>query len=187
MAPEERSPGEFSQLVTRYLDIKGDAERKRFLDLECGDDEELKASILKEALNLEADTLAVCDLDAETIVSSTPPSSKQGRDSSNSNDTKSAIAVSARPENPRIGTEIGPYRILKVLGEGGFGIVYKAEQLEPVNRMVALKVIKPGMDSAEVIARFEVERQALALMDHPNIARVYDAGTGESGHPYFVM
>jgi serine/threonine protein kinase len=87
----------------------------------------------------------------------------------------------------RLGTQIGPYKLLQQIGEGGFGVVYMAEQLEPVRRKVALKVIKPGMDTRQVIARFEAERQALAVMDHPNIARVFDAGTTESGRPYFVM
>ena len=86
-----------------------------------------------------------------------------------------------------VGTRIGPYKLLQVIGEGGFGIVYMAEQDRPVSRRVALKVIKPGMDSAAVLARFEAERQALAMMDHPNIARVLDAGATDSGHPYFVM
>ena len=86
-----------------------------------------------------------------------------------------------------IDTKIGPYRIREQLGEGGMGIVYVAEQSEPIRRKVALKVIKPGMDSQAVIARFEAERQALALMDHPNIAKVLDAGTTRTGHPYFVM
>ncbi len=82
---------------------------------------------------------------------------------------------------------IGPYRVLEVIGEGGFGVVYHAEQLEPVRRRVALKVIKPGMDSKTVIARFEAERQALAIMEHPTIAKVLDAGLTEQGRPYFVM
>src|SRR5262249_32719705 len=82
---------------------------------------------------------------------------------------------------------VGPYKLLQSLGEGGMGVVYLAEQTAPVRRWVALKIIKPGMDSKEVIARFEAERQALALMDHPNIARVHDAGTTESGRPYFIM
>ena len=83
--------------------------------------------------------------------------------------------------------QIGPYRLLRILGEGGFSIVYLAEQDKPVKRRVALKVIKPGMDTKQVIARFEAERQALALLDHPNIALVFDAGTTEAGLPYFVM
>src|SRR5206468_2121258 len=82
---------------------------------------------------------------------------------------------------------IGRYRLLEKIGEGGFGVVYMAEQQEPVQRKVALKIIKPGMDTREVIARFEAERQAIALMDHPNIARVFDAGATEAGRPYFVM
>ena len=82
---------------------------------------------------------------------------------------------------------IGRYKLLQKLGEGGMGVVYLAEQSQPVSRRVALKIVKPGMDSQEVLARFEAERQALALMDHPNIARVLDAGTTDGGLPYFVM
>jgi eukaryotic-like serine/threonine-protein kinase len=82
---------------------------------------------------------------------------------------------------------IGPYRILRVLGRGGMGLVYEAEQLEPFRRLVAVKVIRHGMDTREVLARFESERQALAVMDHPNIAKALDAGTTEAGLPYFVM
>src|SRR5262249_39435287 len=85
------------------------------------------------------------------------------------------------------GTVIGPYKLMEQIGEGGMGLVFVAEQQEPVRRKVALKLIKPGMDTREVVARFQVERQALALMDHPNIARVLDAGATESGRPYFVM
>ena len=85
------------------------------------------------------------------------------------------------------GTRIGPYKLLQQIGEGGMGVVYMAEQEQPVRRKVALKIIKPGMDSDQVVARFEAERQALAMMDHTNIARVFDAGTTESGRPYFVM
>ena len=85
------------------------------------------------------------------------------------------------------GAMIGRYKIVQVLGEGGFGVVYQAEQTEPVRRMVALKVIKPGMDSRAVVARFEAERQALALMDHPCVAKVLDGGTTPEGRPYFVM
>jgi len=87
----------------------------------------------------------------------------------------------------RPGTMVGPYKLMEEIGAGGFGLVFVAEQQQPVRRKVALKVIKPGMDTREVIARFEAERQALALMDHPNIARVLDAGTTPSGRPYFVM
>jgi serine/threonine protein kinase len=85
------------------------------------------------------------------------------------------------------GKRLGNYKLLQQIGEGGFGIVYMADQDKPVRRKVALKIIKPGMDSEEVVARFEAERQALALMEHPNIARVLDAGATDSGNPYFVM
>jgi WD40 repeat protein/serine/threonine protein kinase len=85
------------------------------------------------------------------------------------------------------GTVIGPYKLLQKIGEGGMGVVYMADQTEPVKRRVALKIIKPGMDTGQVIARFEAERQALAMMDHPNIAKVLDAGTTDSGRPFFVM
>jgi serine/threonine protein kinase/tetratricopeptide (TPR) repeat protein len=91
-------------------------------------------------------------------------------------------AVRERP-----GTVIGPYKLLEQIGEGGFGVVFMAEQAEPVRRKVALKVLKPGMDSRQVVARFEAERQALAIMDHPNIAKVYDGGAAPSGRPFFVM
>jgi serine/threonine protein kinase/Tfp pilus assembly protein PilF len=99
-----------------------------------------------------------------------------------------ALAKASRDQLlERPGGWIGRYKLLSVLGEGGMGIVYLAEQAQPIKRTIALKVIKPGMDSARVIARFEAERQALALLDHPNIAHVYDAGTTEAGRPYFVM
>jgi serine/threonine protein kinase/tetratricopeptide (TPR) repeat protein len=95
--------------------------------------------------------------------------------------------ITDRPITETPGTVIGPYKLLEQIGEGGFGIVFMAEQTAPVKRKVALKVIKPGMDTRQVIARFEAERQALALMDHPNIAKVLDAGATETGRPYFVM
>jgi serine/threonine protein kinase len=86
-----------------------------------------------------------------------------------------------------VGTAIGPYKLIQAIGEGGMGTVWMAQQTAPVKRLVALKVIKPGMDSRQVLARFEAERQAVALMDHPNIARVLDAGATAAGRPYFVM
>ena len=98
------------------------------------------------------------------------PPSTQAADASSSNDV-----------------HIGPYRLIRLLGEGGFGEVHEAEQLHPIRRRVALKLIRPGMESRDILARFETERQALALMDHPHIARVHDAGTSERGLPYFVM
>jgi len=120
-----------------------------------------------ETLRLNTEALAALAADAETIAASAPPQ------------------VSVNLE--RTGDMIGRYQLVNVLGEGGFGTVWRAEQSEPIHREVALKVIKPGMDSREIIARFEAERQALALMDHPNIAGVLDAGTTGNGRPFFVM
>src|SRR5207253_10738028 len=91
------------------------------------------------------------------------------------------------PSTATVGDRIGPYKLLEQIGEGGMGEVWVADQLEPIKRRVAIKVIKPGMDSRSVLARFEAERQALALMNHPNIAKVLDAGTTDDGRPYFVM
>ena len=102
--------------------------------------------------------------------------------------TPSLVAtVAERAGGARPGTVIGPYRLLEEIGEGGFAVVFMAEQQHPVRRRVALKVLKPGMDSKQVVARFEAERQALAMMDHPNIAKVHDGGVTGSGRPYFVM
>src|SRR5579863_6599438 len=101
---------------------------------------------------------------------------------------KATIILSATvlsSENP--GAKIGRYKLLQQIGEGGFGTVWMAEQEQPVRRRVALKVIKLGMDTKEVVARFEQERQALAMMDHPNIAKVFDAGATPTGRPFFVM
>jgi eukaryotic-like serine/threonine-protein kinase len=99
-----------------------------------------------------------------------------------------ALAVTVdNPLREAPGTTIGPYKLLEQIGEGGFGVVFMAEQVRPISRRVALKVLKPGMDTRQVVARFEAERQALALMDHPHIARVFDGGETASGRPYFVM
>ena len=100
-------------------------------------------------------------------------------------DAHAGVAFVPLLESP--GTTIGPYKLLRQIGEGGFGVVYLAEQAEPVRRQVALKILKPGMDTQGVVARFEAERQALAMMDHPNIARVFDGGATPAGRPYFVM
>src|SRR6185369_7824573 len=99
---------------------------------------------------------------------------------------KATIKVDLQPDEA-VGQTLGRYKLLERLGEGGCGVVYVAEQTEPVRRRVALKVIKLGMDTKQVIARFKAEKQALALMDHPNIAKVFDAGATATGRPYFVM
>ncbi|HJT36454.1 MAG TPA: protein kinase [Pirellulales bacterium] len=97
------------------------------------------------------------------------------------------VATVDRPIAEQPGETIGHYKLLEQIGEGGFGVVFMAEQQQPVRRKVALKVLKPGMDTRQVVARFEAERQALALMDHPHIAHVFDGGTTAAGRPYFVM
>jgi serine/threonine protein kinase len=140
------------------------AERSAFLDDVCGDRADLRAEV--EVLLQEHEQLG-------SFLES--PASLP------------AATVDERPVTDRVGTILGPYTLLEQIGEGGFGVVFLAEQSEPVRRKVALKVLKPGMDSRPVIARFEQERHALALMDHPNIARVLDAGATPSGRPYFVM
>jgi len=134
-----------------------------YLDSACGDDSDLRHRV---ELLLEAHAGAESLLDAPAIA-------------------PAATFVSSVPEQP--GTQIGPYKLLQQIGEGGMGTVFVAEQREPVQRMVALKVIKAGMDSKDVIARFEAERQALAMMNHPHIAKVLDAGTTDSARPFFVM
>ena len=145
-------------------------ERARLVATACADDRELRAQV--NAL-LNAHDEAGAFLDSPT-----------GGDEA----ARAAAAQLAASRPPQaLGTPIGPYKLLQVIGEGGFGTVYMAEQDQPIRRRVALKIIKLGMDTKEVIARFETERQALAMMDHPNIAKVLDAGTTESGRPYFVM
>jgi WD40 repeat protein/serine/threonine protein kinase len=151
-------------LFAAALEKPTPAERAAYLEGACGDDHALWARI---------DTLLAAH-EASSGVLDAPPS---------------AITPTAayRPLTEGPGTRVGPYKLLQQIGEGGMGVVYMAEQTEPVRRQVALKIIKPGMDSQQVIARFEAERQALAMMDHQNIARVLDANTTESGRPYFVM
>src|SRR5262249_24924370 len=101
---------------------------------------------------------------------------------------RSAAGTNSRSRDGRyLGTRIGPYLIEELIGEGGMGLVFRAHQEHPVRRTVALKLIRAGMDARDIVARFESERQALALMDHPNVARVFDAGTTEDGRDYFVM
>jgi len=136
----------------------------------CGDDQQLRAQV--HAL------LRAHDEAGEFLASPNGIMSDAAR-------AVAAIAAEEAPEGP--GSRIGRYKLLQSIGEGGFGEVFMAEQEEPIRRRVALKIIKLGMDTKEVIARFEAERQALAMMDHPNIAKVLDAGATESGRPYFVM
>src|SRR5262249_31084452 len=122
------------------------------------------------------------DLDSPSRAPGDPSATSPPADAVATKDIATARRITEGP-----GTRIGLYKLLQPIGEGGMGIVYMAEQEQPIRRRVALKVIKAGMDTDQVVARFEAERQALALMDHPNIARVLDAGATESGRPYFVM
>jgi serine/threonine protein kinase/tetratricopeptide (TPR) repeat protein len=144
---------------------KGSAlERDAYLDQACAGNAELRRAV---------EALLLAHQEASGILEAPPP----GLD----------VSVENRPSTEGVGSPIGPYKLLEQIGGGGMGVVYMAEQLRPVRRKVALKIIKPGMDSGQVIARFEAERQALTMMDHPNIAKVLDAGTTDAGRPYFVM
>src|SRR5262245_45160203 len=147
-------------IFAEALDKRSPNELAAFLDGACGSDAALRARV---------DNLLKSHAHAGSFL------------------RKPLAATVDEPISERPGTVIGPYKLLQQIGEGGMGVVYMAEQDRPVRRKVALKIIKPGMDSKQVIARFEAERQALAMMDHTNIARVFDAGTTESGRPYFVM
>jgi WD40 repeat protein/tRNA A-37 threonylcarbamoyl transferase component Bud32 len=155
---------EAGEVFQNAIEIEDPVKRKQYIEKVCKQDPELREEV--EAL-LKAHEKAGDYLEAPAIA------------------TNVTIDGLAQFDGP--GTKIGRYELLSLIGEGGMGLVYLAEQKEPVKRRVALKIIKPGMDSAQVIARFEAERQALALLDHPNIAHVFDAGTTEAGRPYFVM
>ncbi len=158
-------------IFLKALDLSSPREREVFLTEACGSDESLRREV--EAM-LQAHAAADSFLEKPAAALDLTVDAVPGRPE---------VRVAA--ESP--GTRIGPYKLLQQLGEGGMGVVFLAEQQEPVRRMVALKIIKQGMDSAQIVARFESERQALAVMDHPNIARVLDAGTTDTGRPYFVM
>src|SRR3954470_194543 len=137
------------------------AERAAFLDGACRENAALRSAVEDLLANHREDSFL------ETPALSTP--------------------AGLTPSSEQPGERIGQYKLLQQLGEGGFGIVWMAEQEQPVRRRVALKIIKMGMDTKEVIARFEQERQALAMMIHPNISKVFDAGATQSGRPFFVM
>jgi eukaryotic-like serine/threonine-protein kinase len=153
-------PASERSIFLEAIDLPTPEGRAAYLEAACGGDARLRADV--EALLAAHDRL--------------------GGPASGAGPTGTADATAERPV-----AVVGPYRLLQEIGEGGMGTVYLAEQVMPVRRRVALKIIRPGMDSRQVVARFEAERQALALMDHPNIARVLDAGSTDSGRPYFVM
>ena len=153
-----------------------------YLDEACGDDSQLRAKV--KALFAESENDRTCDfLEAPAIEANLPTIGPDGKPSGRK--AGSPILPGVRSEKE--GDIIGPFTLIEQLGEGGFGAVWKAEQSEPFARTVALKIIKAGMDTREVLKRFEAERQALAMMNHENIAKVLDAGATENGRPFFVM
>ncbi len=157
-------PQSIDRIFWDAAQLASPAERQAYLDQACAGDVRLRQKVEKLLELREA---------ADEFLESPPPALCQ---------TLDQPTVSEGP-----GTVIGPYKLLEQIGEGGFGVVFMAEQTQPVRRTVALKILKPGMDTRQVIARFDAERQALAMMDHPNIAKVHDAGATASGRPYFVM
>jgi serine/threonine protein kinase/WD40 repeat protein len=150
-------------ILAAAVEMESDAERRAFVDRACAGDVELKRRV---------EELIENHFRAGSFLESPAPG---------------LAAPAGESVRERPGTVIGPYKLLEQIGEGGFGIVFMAEQTQPVRRKVALKVLKPGMDTRQVVARFEAERQALALMEHPNIALVFDGGETPAGRPYFVM
>src|SRR3989454_1152060 len=166
---ESLEPPSEREIFLAALEKENAAERAAFIDAACAGNRALRERI-EELLGEEeklGDFLETPALNETTHVAAA---------------TQSAPAATEKP-----GDRIGRYKLLQNIGEGGCGVVYMAEQEEPVRRRVALKIIKLGMDTRSVIARFEVERQALAMMDHPNIAKVFDGGATSTGRPYFVM
>ena len=155
-------------LLAAALDIREAAERRAYLDRACGGD----AALRKEVESLLAANFAA----GEFLLRPAAVGAGAAQET-----------VSMLQLTEKAGSRIGRYKLLEQIGEGGFGVVWMAEQEEPVRRRVALKVIKLGMDTKEVVARFEAERQALAMMDHPHIASVFDGGVTDTGRPYFVM
>ncbi len=153
------------------------ADRSAYLTKECGSDHELRTRV---------EQMLAVSAEAEAFVTDLPDAASEDRKPGRETDETLKVNLDDAPEEV-MGQKIGRYRILERLGEGGCGVVYVAEQTDPVRRRVALKVIKLGMDTQQVVARFEAERQALAMMDHPNIAKVLDAGSTDTGRPYFIM
>jgi serine/threonine protein kinase len=167
------------ELFARALELPAEA-RPAFLDRACGGEAALRA---------EVESLLQAHSSAGRFLSS-PTGAEPGAVTSEFPSAEGEAATrlaNTSPLREAAGTRIGPYKLLQLIGEGGFGSVFMAEQEEPVRRKVALKIIKLGMDTRQVVARFEQERQALAMMDHPSIAKVLDAGATETGRPYFVM
>jgi hypothetical protein len=169
------------QIFAAALQITPGAERRAYVDRACAGEEQLRQ---------EVESLLAAHQQAGEFLEEPPTvvvNAGFGVPPLGGADVEPAKAGSTNMLAEESGDRIGRYKLLEKVGEGGFGDVWMAEQEEPVRRRVALKIIRLGMDTREVVARFEAERQALALMDHPNIARVFDGGATGSGRPYFVM
>ncbi|MBX3415186.1 MAG: protein kinase, partial [Pirellulales bacterium] len=164
----------FEELFHAARQLETPEDRAAFLAQNCGDSPEMRRE-LERLLAADAVAGAFLDRPAAEVIPTVDHASHR------------SSAESDREARGLVGTSIGPYKLLELIGEGGMGVVYMAEQRTPLRRLVALKVVKPGLDTRQVVARFEAERQALAMMDHPNIARVIDAGATASGRPFFVM
>jgi len=182
----EHGAGDAKEIFARAAEL-APAERGDYLDRACGNDRSLRVRV-------ESLLAALDEAGAGGFLSSPTGSGSEAAEGmtrsvfgSGGSALDGGVPTGATPIREGPGSRIGPYKLLQVIGEGGFGTVFMAEQERPVVRRVALKIIKLGMDTRQVIARFEAERQALAMMDHPNIARVLDAGATETGRPYFVM
>lgn len=174
----EIDPKRLIDLFTRAIELPVD-DRTPFLDIECGNDPQLRGRL---------ELLIKAHDEAQAFRPAPPsPNAPGAEDEQGKRPTIRLSLTDLPPLSEGPGTVIGRYKLLQQIGEGGCGTVFMAEQLEPVRRRVALKVIKLGMDTKSVVARFEAERQALAMMDHPNIAKVLDAGATATGRPYFVM
>ena len=169
----------FREVAQAALEIADEVQRGKWLDLACAGDGALREKVEKFLAAQGPAESFFSECTAALEESKGDPIWLAGlRDQ--------AVTAETSLDDP-VGSRIGPYKLLQKIGEGGCGVVYMAEQEKPVRRRVALKIIKLGMDTKSVMARFEAERQALAMMEHPNIARVLDAGATETGRPYFVM
>jgi serine/threonine protein kinase/WD40 repeat protein len=181
----DNQPASVKAVFDRALEIGAADQRRAFLDQACAGAPALRQQV-EALLQAYQDAGSFLEGPAPDLGATAATQSGRPADQGGSGPLHER-ASGSRPPAEGPGAVLGPYRLVQQLGEGGMGTVWVAEQTEPVRRQVALKVIKPGLDSRQVIARFEAERQALALMDHVNIARVLDAGATESGRPYFVM
>ena len=185
MASPERTAEELSRQANRLFmeafEIESDAERNSFIEQACGSDADLRK---------EVNRLFSFQEKADTIFQDSSPTQISAVEIVNTISDNPQLfngLTEALPDDDEVGKQIGNYKLLQKIGEGGVGNVYLAEQSKPVRRQVALKIIKAGMDTKSVITRFEAERQALAIMEHPNIAHVLNAGETDTGRPFFVM